>query len=139
MVKGQPSQFSVFQIILLIIFIVSLSVGLFWGELEYITIFLAIGFMVLIIYFIRWIINHPPNFVSGDIETGNATLTCKNGHSCRVWVNLNGWDVDDVGESGIIYNIDGHDIRNYSKVSPVCCPECGAEWLVPSKHNGRKR
>jgi hypothetical protein len=189
MVRVQPSQFSVFvQIILSIIFIISLSGCLFLGKLEYMVVFFAIGLMVLTIYFIKWLIKNHPDFVSvfsgfvqiillsvfivgflvclylGEYklmvvilvigfvslillkldlghEPSNATLTCKNGHTCRVWVDLTGREIYYPGNRGMdemIYTVDGHDFRKKLKVMPVCCPECGAEWQVPNKHNGHK-
>jgi len=196
--REQPSHIPVFQIILLIIFIVSLSACLFLGKLEYMVAFFAIGFMVLTICFIKWLIKNHPNFVSGfsvfgkniiiivfivgisacfflgefEImliiliigfmlfiiltnnpfnldnfdswnEPSNATLTCKNGHTCRVWVDLTGTESyyfpGNPAEGEMIYTVEGHDFRRKSRIRPECCPKCGAEWLVPNKHNGNKR
>jgi hypothetical protein len=146
MVREQPSQLSVLiQIVLLIIFIVSLSICLFLGTLEPMVVFAAIGCAILIIYLIWWLTNNPNYFDSWNEtlrSTGNATLTCKNGHSSRVWIDLTGWNSnyeDGFYKNEIIYNVNGHDVRIDSNISPQVCPECGAEWLLPHKHNGHKR
>jgi hypothetical protein len=69
----------------------------------------------------------------------NATLTCTNGHTCRVWVNLNRNDVAcDINHGEMIYEIVGYEVPRAQPVFPECCPECGAEWLVPNKHNTHK-
>jgi hypothetical protein len=188
--REQPLHLSVFHIILLIIFIVSLSACLFSGKLEYMAVFFAIVFMLLIIYFIKWVINHLPSKFPGFVkniiivvfifgfsacfflgefkimlvisiivftvviilnllnldsghESSNATLTCKNGHTCRVWVDLTGTESSyfpgNPAKGEMIYSVGGHDFRRKSRIRPECCPKCGAEWLVPNKHNGNKR
>lgn len=60
----------------------------------------------------------------------NATLTCKNGHTCRVWVQFDGrgrWYDSEKGE----YKLH---IGGGPAVIPDTCPECGARWEVPHKH-----
>jgi hypothetical protein len=116
---------------------------LFLGTFEPLVVFVAIGFMILIIYLIWWLTNNPGFFDwwHEASHSGNATLTCKNGHSCRVWVDLFGWNSDyDEGfyYNDIVYNIEGHEVRRDSKVNPQFCPECGAEWLVPNKHKNTR-
>jgi len=63
-----------------------------------------------------------------DAPAGNATLTCRNGHTSRVCVNLDGHESIYHGDlNGIIYLVDGHEVRVNSKIKPERCPECGAE------------
>ena len=64
----------------------------------------------------------------------NAMMTCKKGHTCRVWVQFSGrgWWHDSWG-GGYIYHPGGH-----PAIIPESCPECGARWEVPGKHNHRK-
>ncbi len=64
----------------------------------------------------------------------NATLTCKNGHKCRVYVNYSGdgWWYDPE-KGGYVYHIGGE-----PAITPKTCPECGAHWEVPHKHNQGK-
>lgn len=66
----------------------------------------------------------------------NASLTCKNGHTSRVWVDYSGggWDQSDVhGIWGPSYRIGGS-----PTITPETCPECGAQWLTPQKHHEHK-
>ena len=59
----------------------------------------------------------------------NATLTCKNGHTGRVWVNTSFRGGFYMGT----YKVSGSTI-----IIPDACPKCGAEWEVPDKKHGKK-
>jgi hypothetical protein len=99
----------------------------------------VIGVIIYIIYLIKWVMSSF-QLKLWDGNASNATLTCKNGHTCRVWVNLIGWGPSYTMNKGeILYNVGGHDVRRDSKVDPEFCPECGAGWLIPNKHNRHKR
>jgi hypothetical protein len=100
-----------------------------------VTIFGVIGSLIIIF---SWVLE-PFQFNSWFDPSSNATLTCKNGHTGRVWVDLFGWNSNDPDRNEIVYNVDGHDVRKYSKITPEYCPECGAEWLVPNKHHKQTR
>jgi hypothetical protein len=66
----------------------------------------------------------------------NATLTCKKGHTSRVWVNYSGRGIhqNDVhGDWGLSYRIGGS-----PTITPETCPECGAQWSIPHKHHEHK-
>jgi hypothetical protein len=65
-------------------------------------------------------------------DGGNANLTCKNGHTCRVLVNFS---APAYGEN-YMYRITGNPYLkpNAPYVMPESCPECGAEWVVPHRH-----
>lgn len=63
----------------------------------------------------------------------NATLTCKHGHTCGVWINYSGrgwYSHDEHGNWGLTYRIGGS-----PTVSPETCPKCGAPWSIPNKHH----
>jgi hypothetical protein len=67
-------------------------------------------------------------------QSTNATLTCKNGHRCPVWVQFSGRGLwYDFEEGGTTYHIGGG-----PKIIPATCPECGAHWVVPHKHEKSK-
>jgi hypothetical protein len=74
--------------------------------------------------------------LSLDGEGGNANLTCKNGHTCRVLVNFS---APAYGEN-YMYRITGNPYLkpNAPYVTPESCPECGAEWVVPHRHKPYK-
>jgi hypothetical protein len=69
-------------------------------------------------------------FLSHSKSPSNATLTCKNGHTHRAWVNLNPHGfVRNYLKGGITFHVNGEPI-----IRPERCPECGARWEVPHKH-----
>jgi hypothetical protein len=75
----------------------------------YITLF--IGFFVFVYSFMRM---NRRRVDSNEPKT-NATLTCKNGHRCRVWIRRSRSELLYLGKPIIL---------------PITCPECGAEWDV---------
>jgi hypothetical protein len=96
------------------------------------------GVIVSLLIIVSWALE-PFSFNSWFDPSTNATLTCKNGHKSRVWVDLSGRSSIYLERREIIYNVDGHDVRKYSIITPELCPECGAEWLVPDKHHKHAR
>lgn len=82
----------------------------------------------------------PAVFVFGFIGTlfllnrkspSNATLTCKNGHTCRVWINSNPHGfARSYTKGGVIFTVGEEPI-----IRPENCPKCGASWQKPHKHH----
>jgi hypothetical protein len=64
-------------------------------------------------------------------EGGNATLTCKNGHTSRVYV-------DTISPNRKRKWGGGVDYWNVGIIRPEECPECGAPWRVPHKHGHKQ-
>jgi hypothetical protein len=64
-------------------------------------------------------------------HSSNATLTCKNGHTCRVRVNSSrrSWRQNNT-EPDLIYPGGGE-----PTITPKRCPKCGADWQVPHKRD----
>lgn len=129
-----------FSIPALAILIIVISVAIYLNFPANIPIILVTVFGVIssLIIIFSWAIE-PFQFNSWFEPLTNATLTCKNGHTGRVWVDLFDWSYNNVERREIVYNVEGHDVRKYSKVTPEFCPECGAEWLVPDKHHKHTR
>ena len=139
MSRKKQSQTS-FSIPALAIFIILSCVAMFLnfpGNIPVILLTVS-GVIISLVIIVSWAVE-PFQFNSWFDPSTNATLTCKNGHTGRVWVDLFGRSSNDLERSEIIYNVDGHDVRKYSKITPEFCPECGAEWLVPDKHNKHTR
>ncbi len=108
--------------------------NMFLKDLPIIPLSIMLGGLPLAIILYKWVNMDSDQFndwFSKPIM--NATLTCKNGHTCRVWVSYSGrgfYYKDIHGDWGMTYRIGGSPI-----VNPDTCPECGAPWSVPHKHH----
>lgn len=70
-------------------------------------------------------------FILNGKSPSNATLTCKNGHKCRVWINSKPYGFGrSYTQGGVVFDVGGEPI-----IQPENCPKCGAGWQKPHKHH----
>jgi hypothetical protein len=105
------------------------------------------GIIICIAFFLRWAKNSFRQDIFEDLnkksDSPSARLTCKNGHICNVWVNMD-WGDRSIyhhapSVNDIIYDVGGYEVRKNMKIVPDRCPKCGAGWQVPKKRSSRNR